>query len=117
MRSSTIPVLALGTIGAVMLATSPVHAREYPWCAQYTGFVLPLGRLAMIEPSVRSDSHPVGGLSKQADGGGSGGRNCGFDTYEQCRAAVSGVGGYCEPNLFYQGNPVPPAPARRRHRG
>ena len=37
-----------------------------------------------------------------ADGGGS----CSFITLEQCRAAVSGVGGFCEPNQFYDGRPV-----------
>ena len=24
--------------------------------------------------------------------------NCGFDTLEQCRAAISGIGGMCQPN-------------------
>lgn len=33
------------------------------------------------------------------------GRNCGFLTYEQCRAAISGVGGICQPNPFYDGKP------------
>ena len=28
-------------------------------------------------------------------------RNCGFVTYEQCRANVSGIGGYCAPNTQY----------------
>jgi hypothetical protein len=27
--------------------------------------------------------------------------NCGFLTLEQCRASVSGVGGFCVPNPFY----------------
>ena len=27
--------------------------------------------------------------------------NCGFMTLEQCRAAISGVGGFCEPNQLY----------------
>ena len=27
--------------------------------------------------------------------------NCGFTTIEQCRATVSGIGGYCEINPFY----------------
>ena len=36
--------------------------------------------------------------------------NCGFSTYEQCLATVSGVGGYCQPNTMY----VPP-PVRHRH--
>ena len=30
-----------------------------------------------------------------------GASNCGFSTYEQCRATVSGVGGFCEVNPFY----------------
>ena len=32
-----------------------------------------------------------------------GGTNCGFHTYAQCRASVSGVGGSCQPNPFFQG--------------
>jgi hypothetical protein len=27
--------------------------------------------------------------------------NCGFVSIEQCRATVSGIGGFCEPNPFY----------------
>jgi hypothetical protein len=34
-------------------------------------------------------------------GRGGGGINCGFVTYDQCKAAVSGVGGWCEANTFY----------------
>jgi len=36
-------------------------------------------------------------------GGRSGGRNCGFVTYQQCRAAIWGNGGYCERNPFFHG--------------
>ena len=44
-------------------------------------------------------------------------RNCGFVTIEQCRAAISGVGGYCEANPFYTGPDEKPAkPARKRPR-
>jgi hypothetical protein len=39
----------------------------------------------------------------QYSGRGGGARNCGFSTIEQCRATVSGIGGFCEPNLFYSG--------------
>jgi hypothetical protein len=56
------------------LATQVQAAIEYPWCAQYGG----------------------------AEEGG--GRNCGFSTLEQCRTTISGVGGFCEPNLFYAGS-------------
>jgi hypothetical protein len=34
-------------------------------------------------------------------GGRSGGRNCGFVSFQQCQATVSGMGGFCERNLFY----------------
>ena len=56
----------------------------YPWCAQYGGGF---------------------------DGGG---RNCGFSTYEQCRATVSGVGGYCERNAMYQPGAEASPPRRPR---
>lgn len=36
-------------------------------------------------------------------GGKGGGTNCGFSTLEQCRATVSGIGGFCERNTFYTG--------------
>jgi hypothetical protein len=49
------------------------QAAPYKWCAQYGGFW------------------------------GGGGRNCGFVTYQQCMATVSGIGGFCEPNQFYTG--------------
>jgi hypothetical protein len=64
-------------MASLLALSTPVSAAiEYPWCAQYSG------------------------------GDDGGGRNCGFSTLEQCRATVSGVGGFCEPNLFY------PTPAR-----
>jgi hypothetical protein len=31
------------------------------------------------------------------------GTNCYFMTLEQCRAAISGVGGFCRPNILYPG--------------
>jgi hypothetical protein len=58
---------------AMAMLPTPGQAIEYPWCAQYGGR------------------------------GGDGGRNCGFTTFQQCMATVSGIGGFCERNLFYQG--------------
>jgi hypothetical protein len=43
------------------------------------------------------------------DGGGT---NCGFTTFEQCLATVSGIGGFCQRNTQY----VPPAGPRRIYR-
>ena len=28
--------------------------------------------------------------------------NCGFHSFQQCMATVSGIGGFCEPNAFYR---------------
>jgi len=33
-----------------------------------------------------------------------GGTNCGFHTYAQCQAALSGIGGYCGRNPASQGS-------------
>ena len=48
-------------------------------------------------------------------GDAGGASNCGFSTIEQCRATVSGIGGSCEPNQFY--NPGRPAVhhGKRKH--
>jgi hypothetical protein len=45
-------------------------------------------------------------------GRGGGASNCGFLTIEQCRATVSGIGGFCAPNQFY--NPRPASRARKK---
>ena len=37
----------------------------------------------------------------QYSGKSGGATNCGFFTIEQCRATVSGIGGFCVPNQFY----------------
>ncbi len=67
----------------------PAQADPYRWCAKYAG------------------------------GGFGGGTNCYFVTIEQCRATLSGNGGFCEPNTLYDGRPVTtpgewtPAPGKR----
>jgi hypothetical protein len=38
--------------------------------------------------------------------GRGGGKNCYFLTFNQCRAAVSGVGGSCSHNPFFTGAPI-----------
>ena len=47
--------------------------------------------------------------------GQSGSSNCYFVTLEQCRAAVSGAGAFCNPNPFYTG-PDSPSGSRSRRR-
>jgi hypothetical protein len=78
----------LATLAAAFLfGGSASHADPYRWCAVYGG----------------------------EDGGSA--RNCGFVTIEQCRATISGIGGWCEPNGFYTGSDRDESrrPSRRRH--
>ena len=77
----------LGVFVAVVCAEGPAEAQNYPWCAYYNF------------------------------GQHGGATNCGFATFQQCLAAVSGVGRNCGANPMYQ-----PAPGlylstkhRRRH--
>jgi hypothetical protein len=51
--------------------------------------------------------------------GRGGGTNCGFTTYEQCMATVSGIGGFCNINTQYVpplGTHGPVAYRRHKHR-
>jgi hypothetical protein len=69
---------------AMGLAPSRADAQNYPWCAYYGGVM------------------------------GGGGTNCGFTTFQQCLATISGIGGSCEPNTQYVPPTGPHAPAHRR---
>jgi uncharacterized protein DUF3551 len=71
--------IALASLAILMIGALGDGARAdpYKWCAVYSG----------------------------GDTGG-GGSSCYFWTIEQCRAAVSGVGGFCAQNNFYDGKPV-----------
>lgn len=46
-----------------------------------------------------------------AEGGGT---DCGFYTYQQCRATIFGIGGYCGPNPNYAAPPGGPPRYRKR---
>ena len=48
--------------------------------------------------------------------GGDGGMNCGFTTFQQCLATISGIGGFCVQNNTYQPPPGPHPPTRLRKR-
>jgi hypothetical protein len=56
-----------------VLLPAAVHADPYRWCAQYS------------------------------ERGGGGAENCGFVTLRQCEETISGIGGFCMPNLNYTG--------------
>ena len=42
--------------------------------------------------------------------------NCGFVTFEQCLANVSGIGGFCVQNNYYADAPQKPPLRKTRHR-
>ena len=68
--------LAAIVVSAFAWSADTAHADPYRWCAEYSG----------------------------GDFGGS--TSCYFVTREQCMAAVSGVGGFCRINPFFDGRPV-----------
>jgi len=65
-------------------------------------FVAALAALPLTSVDVRADGP---WCSYYTNGRGT---NCGFYSYEQCMANVSGIGGYCQRNLAY-----PPSTNRR----
>jgi len=81
---TNIACLAASVLGLCLGANSASAEIVYPWCAQYAD---------------RGGGRQVAGIILVEDG--SGGRNCGFWTLEQCRAALMGNGGRCEPNPMY----------------
>ena len=88
MRFSIRILAALAVVLPVTLSTAPANALPfdpYPWCADYSA------------------------------GNGGGGTNCGFLTIEQCRATVSGIGGFCVPNQFYNPGPTGRTRSSRHH--
>src|SRR5260370_13614411 len=71
--------------------------------------------------AIRFASLSVSTIEARADGTwcafygtGFSGRNCGFYSFEQCRASVSGIGGFCQPNTFSA--PAAAREPRRRYR-
>jgi uncharacterized protein DUF3551 len=78
---------AAGFAASFFFSAGAASADPYRWCAVYSG----------------------------SRGGGA--SNCGFVTLEQCRATASGMGGFCQENLFYtgpEGRPVKQTRKRQR---
>jgi hypothetical protein len=64
------------------------------------GCVIAASALAAPAPAAAQSQYPWCAQYGSSFGGG---RNCGFTSYRQCLATVSGVGGFCERNQFYEG--------------
>jgi hypothetical protein len=65
---------------------------------------------AMAQTSANALPHDPYPWCANYDSNGFGGSNCGFSTWNQCMATVSGIGGFCVPNQFY--NPGPASAGR-----
>ena len=84
--------IAIAFLFAIVAASAaePAKADPYRYCAVYGSF------------------------------GGGGVESCYYVTLEQCRATVSGLGGFCKESAWYDGLPVStdgPAPKPHRKRG
>ena len=66
-----------------------------------------------IENPVEAQDYPWCAYYNDQEGGFT---NCGFATFQQCLAAVSGVGGDCGANPMYQPAPGPYRSAKRPRR-
>jgi hypothetical protein len=60
---------------------------------------------SMLATAAKAQNYPWCALYKE------GAVNCGFTTFQQCLATVSGSGGFCNQNTTYQ----PPSGARPGH--
>jgi Protein of unknown function (DUF3551) len=76
-------------------------------------FALSLLGAVMVATAIGTPARADGPWCAFYNGHFGGASNCGFHSYEQCLATVSGVGGWCQPNTMY----APPAARPRRYRG
>lgn len=76
--------------------------------------LLLLAGLSIAKPSL---ADPYRWCAVYGGGQDGGSTNCYFVTLEQCRAAISGNGGFCTPNGFYDGRPVTTPEDGIRYRG
>jgi hypothetical protein len=58
----------------------------------------------LAAPAAAQTAHDPYRWCAHYSGEGGNGSNCGFMTLEQCRWAISGVGGRCAPNPFFTGD-------------
>jgi hypothetical protein len=76
--------------------------------------------LAVDAVPANAQSYPVYPWCAQYGGGRGGGTNCYFSNLWQCQQAISGNGGFCVENLFYDPRGAspggPPTTARKSKR-
>ena len=69
---------------------------KYILAAAFAATLSALGVLELTAPAAAAEYPWCAQYS-----GRSGGRNCGFVSFNQCLETVRGMGGFCEPNQFY----------------
>ena len=74
------------------------------WIVGLLAIVISAAMLMVTSPASATITYPWCALYSEPGSS----TNCGFSTIEQCRATISGIGGYCGENPFYT------APAARR---
>jgi Protein of unknown function (DUF3551) len=79
--------------------------------------MLGLAAVVTIGALDATPANAQGAWCAQYSGKGGGATNCGFYTLEQCRWAVSGVGGFCSPSpyAFYPEQQPGPRKLRRQY--
>ena len=72
------------------------------WTSLATAAAMAFALAPMMTPAAHADPYPWCAIYTGRDGGAT---NCGFVTLRQCRATVSGIGGFCDRNPRYNGRP------------
>jgi hypothetical protein len=96
----------------LLLAGAVCRTEEEPMrCIAVIGIIAIACLPTLATPAWAAIEYPWCAQYSGEDGGG---RNCGFSTLEQCLATVSGIGGFCEPNLFYPGSASDTSKSKRK---
>jgi hypothetical protein len=90
----------------VSTITSDARQLQYAWCMVHLAQETLMRTIILAATALAAVS--LTSIHAYADGAWCardvlGGTNCGFYTYEQCRADIVGIGGSCVPNLNYTG--------------
>jgi hypothetical protein len=78
-----------------VMDNAKVHRLRMIGATAAFGCALALG----LAPTLSTDARAQGRWCAESGGRGAY-QNCGYYTYQQCREAVSGVGGFCRPNSY-----------------
>jgi hypothetical protein len=75
------------------------------WIGSGTVLLAALALPLLSAPAARANPYKWCAHLRDPDGGEIG-NECYYFTLKQCRDTVSGIGGWCEPNPFYDGRPI-----------